>query len=129
MYEQLLRDTEDEQARTAQRERELEEAQGQSQTTIAELHAKHRDQRARVQELEAACTELQGEVQRLREGAELQRLRAVVAEREKCEAREQRLVLQIEELQRQLGAAATFSHAGISSTELADGRSPRSSEY
>ena len=67
-----------------------------------DLQAELNDTNERCRELDKVCDDLHTELRKLRDEADLERLRAVEAERNKWEAREERLVKQLEELQSRL---------------------------
>ncbi len=100
LHEQLLRDVQEERAARA------EEGERESSTAVAsdarsaELQRELESQSARCQELEENHHRLQAEAERQRTDAELERYRAVDAERRKWEIREERLAKQVQDLQR-----------------------------
>ena len=107
LYEQALDDLRGERAREA----EAREETAEMERRIQELTAGRTDDRATIERLQAesehyyrlesesaeTLAEVEARRTRLQEEAELQRLRAVEAERLKWEARETRLVRQLEE--------------------------------
>lgn len=112
LYEQLLRDVQEERAR--EKERELERstaAVAESQGRIAQL------ERA-LQEQGEECRRLQAEAEQEREHAELERYRAIERERSKWEIREERLARQVEDLQRQCQGGAHESRRSDVSQEM-----------
>ena len=79
LYEQLLCDVQEEQAKGAKKEEEMAERQGQDAATISKLHADIDQQGERLQGWEAECERLQAEVKRAQERMELECPRAVTA--------------------------------------------------
>ena len=67
-----------------------------------DLQAELAETQERCHKLDQACCEVQAQLQRERQEAELECLRAVETERGKWEAREERLVQQLRELQSRL---------------------------
>ena len=99
LYEQLLRDMQEEQTKGAKKEEEATERQSRDAATISELREEFDQQDARLQDLEAECVRLRVEVERAHERTELECYRAAAAEREKLEAREERIVQQLQRLE------------------------------
>ena len=66
LYEQLLRDIQEEQAKGAKKE-EMAERQSQDAATISKLHAEINHQGERLQGWETECERLQAEVERAHE--------------------------------------------------------------
>ena len=97
LYEQLLRD-----AQT----RGTVEGGEYSRADVTDLRQQLDRQSASAREWEDKYTQLEKEFERLRSTAELECHRACAREREKCEAREERLVEQLKGLQRGVGVAA-----------------------
>ena len=94
LYEQLLRDTQ-----------ALQEEQQQKDARISELTGELGRQNEHGRELERNYADLTAELQRTNERTELECHRAVAEERRKWEAREERSVQQLLELQKRLEAA------------------------
>ncbi len=90
LCEQLLHDSQEEQARAAQKDDEVAERQNEDQATIARLQ----EESSLLREREAECERWKTEVEGLRVSAELECHRAVAAERQKWEAREERMLEQ-----------------------------------
>ena len=105
LYEQLLRDvqaSQEEQARVLQRQGELEDTQQQKDERISELTGELERQSEHGHELGRDCANLSAELQRATERTELESHRAAAEERRKWEAREERSVRQLWELQKRL---------------------------
>ena len=88
LYEQLLFDSQEEQARRADEQTEVEDLKA----ALERANQQREDAEARTEALEAKLT-------RVRDGAELEIFRAVAAERQQWEIREERLVRQIQRLE------------------------------
>jgi len=99
LYEQLLRDMQEEQEKLAKKEEEVAERQRRDVATITELRENAQQQEARWQDLDLECGKLRVEVQRAHEITELECYRAVAAERQKWEAREERMIWQLQRLE------------------------------
>ena len=77
----------------------MAERQSQDAAAISKLRAEIDQQGERLQGWEAECERLQAEVERAHERMELECFRAVAAEREKWEAREERMARQLQRLE------------------------------
>ena len=99
LYEQLLRDMQEEQEKVAKKEEEVAERQRRDVATITELRENAQQQEARWQDLDLECGKLRVEIQRAHEITELECYRAVAAERQKWEAREERMIRQLQQLE------------------------------
>lgn len=96
---------------------------------MEDLQAELEDSQERSRELDRMCTGMDEQIRRLTMEAELDKLRAVEAEHSKWEAREERLVQQLRELQSQLSTttrnqgdpssapAGSLSGAGVVTAE------------
>ena len=72
LYEQLLRDVQEEQAKGAKKGEEMTERQSQDVATISKLHAEIDQQGEHLQDWETECERLQAEVERVHKRMELE---------------------------------------------------------
>jgi len=89
----------EEQEKVAKKEEEVAERQRRDVATITELRENAQQQEARWQDLDLECGKLRVEIQRAHEITELECYRAVAAERQKWEAREERMIWQLQRLE------------------------------
>jgi len=89
----------EEQEKVAKKEEEVAERQRRDVATITELRENIQQQEACWQDLDLECGKLRIEVQRVHETTELECYRAVAAKRQKWEAREERMIWQLQWLE------------------------------
>ena len=113
LYEQSLRDLQassdaasDWEQKVGSLEKELTGVRQHGRKDLETLQGAYDEQQRQCQQLEVHTRRLEEEAIQAAEGAELERYRAVEAERQKWEAREDRLVRQLEELQKRCEASS-----------------------